>query len=101
LGNAAGTNRRLNPAGPWPAAVGIRLSNWFERWFPDAFAVALVGVVIVFAACVLVSGAPLGTAQAFGNGFWDLVTFTVQVSLLIITGYVVATDRTDQRRHPP
>ena len=91
MGNAAGTNRRLNPAGPWLAAVGIRLSNWFERWFPDAFAVALAAVVIVFAGCVLVSGAPLRTAQAFGDGFWDLVTFTVQVSLLIITGYVVAT----------
>ena len=32
------------------ASFGLRLSNWFERWFPDAFALALTAVVIVFAA---------------------------------------------------
>jgi len=28
------------------AAFGLRLSNWFERWFPDAFALALAATVI-------------------------------------------------------
>ncbi len=23
------------------ATLGLRLSDWFERWFPDAFALAL------------------------------------------------------------
>lgn len=46
---------RENTAGSWLASVGIRLSNWFERWFPDAFAIALAPVVIVFTACVLVN----------------------------------------------
>jgi short-chain fatty acids transporter len=74
----------------WLASFGLRLSDWFERWFPDAFALALAAVALVFAAAAAVSGAPLRTAQAFGTGFWDLVTFTIQVALLIITGYVVA-----------
>jgi short-chain fatty acids transporter len=75
----------------WLVSFGLRLSVWFERWFPDAFALALTAVGVVFIAAVAVSGSALRTAQAFGAGFWDLVTFTVQVSLLIITGYVVAT----------
>src|SRR3954463_16528377 len=31
------------------ARAGLRLSAWFERWFPDAFALALLAVAIVFA----------------------------------------------------
>ena len=30
-------------------------------------------------------------AQWFGAGFWDLVTFTMQMSMIIVTGYAVAT----------
>jgi short-chain fatty acids transporter len=73
------------------AGVGLRLSDWFERWFPDAFALALVAVAIVFAACMMVGSSVVQTAQWFGSGFWDLVTFTMQMTLIIITGYAVAT----------
>ena len=79
------------PAGSWLAALGLQLSAWFERWFPDAFALALVAVVIVFSASVAIGNSPFQTAQWFGAGFWDLVAFTMQMTLIIITGYVVAT----------
>lgn len=72
------------------AAVGLRLSDWFERWFPDAFALAVVVVAIVFAASVAVGGSVAQTAQWFGAGFWDLVAFTMQITLIIVTGYAVA-----------
>lgn len=72
------------------AAVGLRLSDWFERWFPDAFALAVVAVAIVFAASVAVGGSVAQTAQWFGAGFWDLVAFTMQITLIIVTGYAVA-----------
>ena len=78
-------------AGSWLAALGLQLSAWFERWFPDAFALALVAVVIVFSASVAIGNSPAETAQWFGAGFWDLVAFTMQMTLIIITGYVVAT----------
>ena len=29
--------------------------------------------------------------DAWGNGFWDLIPFTLQMSLVIITGHVLAT----------
>lgn len=78
------------PAGSSLAAVGLRLSDWFERWFPDAFALAVVAVAIVFAASVAVGGSVAQTAQWFGAGFWDLVAFTMQITLIIVTGYAVA-----------
>ena len=79
------------PDGAGLAAIGLRLSNWFERWFPDAFALAAVAVGIVFAASAVASGSVVQTARWFGAGFWDLVAFTMQITLIIVTGYAVAT----------
>src|SRR6187401_2727931 len=73
------------------ATLGLRLSDWFERWFPDAFALALAAAAIVATAAILAGSGPLETAQRFGAGFWDLVTFTMQMSMIVVTGYAVAT----------
>jgi short-chain fatty acids transporter len=86
------------------ASIGLRLSDWFEKWFPDAFVLALAAVTVVFVATALtvvgqspavsvraVGSAVLDTAQWFGAGFWDLVTFTMQMSMIVVTGYAVAT----------
>jgi short-chain fatty acids transporter len=78
-------------AGSWLAAAGLRLSAWFELWFPDAFALALVAVAIVFAATLAVGSSPVQAAEWFGAGFWDLVNFTMQMAMIIVTGYAVAT----------
>jgi short-chain fatty acids transporter len=73
------------------ASIGLRLSDWFERWFPDAFALAVLAVAIVFAATLATGSSVLQSAQWFGSGFWDLVAFTMQMSMIIVTGYAVAT----------
>ena len=72
------------------AALGLRLSDFFEQWFPDAFSLALVAVAIVFVSAVGVGSSPVDAAQWFGAGFWDLTAFTLQMSLIILTGYAVA-----------
>jgi short-chain fatty acids transporter len=73
------------------ARVGLNLSDWFEKWFPDAFVLALSAVAVVFVACLAAGSSVLDTAQRFGSGFWDLVAFTIQMSMIVITGYAVAT----------
>src|SRR5581483_8733143 len=78
-------------AGSWLARAGLRLSDWFERWFPDAFSLACVAVAIVFGATLAVGSSPIQSAEWFGAGFWDLVAFTMQMALIIVTGYAVAT----------
>jgi short-chain fatty acids transporter len=77
-------------AGSWLSATGLRLSEWFEHWFPDAFSLALVAVAVVFLGCLAIGRSPVQTAQWFGAGFWDLVAFTMQMAMIIITGYTVA-----------
>ncbi|MGB7218597.1 MAG: TIGR00366 family protein [Vicinamibacterales bacterium] len=71
--------------------AGLRLSTWFERWFPDAFVLALVAVTIIFVGSVVASGSVADSARWFGSGFWDLTTFTMQVTMIIVSGYAVAT----------
>lgn len=73
------------------ARLGIKLSDWFEKWFPDAFALALAAVAVVFVASLAAGSGVLVTAQRFGAGFWDLVAFTMQMSMIVVTGYAVAT----------
>jgi short-chain fatty acids transporter len=74
------------------ARIALRLTAWTERWVPDAFIFALLATVVVFvAAIVWTPSSPLQIIDAWGNGFWDLVTFTLQMSLIIITGHVLAT----------
>src|SRR5213594_1535956 len=77
----------------WLAETGLRLSDWFERWFPDAFALAMIAVIIVFLGTLAAGSTPLQSAQWFGAGFWDLVTFTMQMTMIIISGYALATAR--------
>jgi len=78
---------------PGPVArTALALTDWTERWVPDAFIFALVATVLVSAAALVVTPATLlQTVDAWGRGFWDLIPFTLQMALVIITGHVLAT----------
>ena len=71
--------------------AALRLSAWAERWFPDAYVFAALAVVIVALAAMAFGAAPQDTAVAFGEGFWSLIPFTMQMVFVVIGGYVVAT----------
>src|SRR5262245_47959053 len=69
-----------------------RLTAWTTRWIPDAFVFALIATCTVFVAAKLLTPATIGeTIDAWGDGFWDLIPFTLQMALVIITGHVLAT----------
>ncbi|MFC9894982.1 short-chain fatty acid transporter [Nocardia sp. NPDC127579] len=73
------------------ARVAQALARWTEKWFPDAYVVALAGVVIVAVAALVNGSSPRTVATAFGDGFWDLTAFTLQMAMVVLTGYVIAT----------
>jgi short-chain fatty acids transporter len=66
------------------------LASACERFFPDAFVFALGAVVLVFAAGLLLGEKPVALVTAFGDSFWTLVPFTMQMALVIVGGFVVA-----------
>jgi short-chain fatty acids transporter len=69
---------------------GLGLANWSERWFPDPLVFALLGVVIVFIVGLLLHQSPSKLAIQGGKSFWSLVPFTMQMVMIIVGGYVVA-----------
>ena len=73
------------------ARLAQRTAGWTEKWFPDAYVFALAGVVIVSVAAMVNGASPVTVAQTFGDGFWDLAPFTLQMAMVVLTGYVVAT----------
>jgi short-chain fatty acids transporter len=77
---------------PGPVArAALALTNWTERWIPDAFIFALVATILVIGAALAATPATLlDTVDAWGRGFWDLIPFTLQMALVIITGHVLA-----------
>lgn len=81
----------LDRAGPISRAA-LALTAWSERWVPDAFIFALLATLLVAAAGWLATPSTLPQViDAWGRGFWELIPFTLQMALVIITGHVLAT----------
>ncbi len=89
--------QNTNPPNDEPgflARMALRMTDWTERWVPDAFIFALIATVIVVVAGVTFTPSSVPQViDAWGKGFWELIPFTLQMSLIIITGHVLATSR--------
>ena len=74
----------------WLERVAARITAWSEKWFPDSYIFAVLAVIVVGAGA-LFNGVPArSVATAFGEGFWSLIPFTMQMAIVSISGYVVA-----------
>ena len=72
------------------ARLGLRFTNWAERWFPDAYVFVCAGGGGGRGRGPL-NGAPaVAVATSFGDGFWSLIIFTMQMAMVVVSGYVVA-----------
>jgi short-chain fatty acids transporter len=89
----------LDPVGTAPpervgmiARTAMSLTAFTERWLPDAFIFALLATLaVVVAAKIATASALPQVVDAWGRGFWELIPFTMQMALIIITGHVLAT----------
>src|SRR3954469_2798058 len=72
------------------ARMGLALANWSERWFPDPLVFAFLGVLVVYALGVVTGDSPTELGIQAGKNFWTLVPFTMQMVMIIVGGYVVA-----------
>lgn len=72
--------------------VAVRLSELTVRLVPSAFAIALLLTFVTFLFAVSIAGAsPARVVIEWGNGFWTLVPFAMQMALVVLTGYLVST----------
>src|SRR5215471_19102550 len=72
------------------ARYGLALARWSERWFPDPLVFALLGIVFVFFTGVALHEPARNLAIQGGKSFWALIPFTMQMVMVIIGGYVLA-----------
>lgn len=62
-----------------------------QRFLPSPFVFAILLTLIVLIAAMLSTGQGLpAMAQHWGNGFWNLLAFTMQMSLILVTGHALA-----------
>lgn len=65
-----------------------------QRWMPDTFVVAILMTAISIAAALAATNyGPVQTADAWGDGMWRLLTFTMQIVLTLALGHVAAHTR--------
>jgi short-chain fatty acids transporter len=73
------------------AAVSRPLVRLVDRYLPDPYIFVLILSLVVFAAAMLVEGqSPMAVATMWGDGFWALLSFAMQMLLVLVAGYMLA-----------
>lgn len=62
-----------------------------QKCLPDAFVFCIILTVVVFIAAMPVAGMnPIEVANAWGSGVWGLLTFSMQMALVLVLGSALA-----------
>jgi len=73
------------------ARAATRLTDWTQRWVPGTFTIAWLLTLIVLLLGVTAGHASFLTCvSAWGDGFWELLPFSMQMCLIMFTGSIVA-----------
>jgi short-chain fatty acids transporter len=72
-----------------------RIADFFsrimQRWLPDAYLFALILTFVVFlAGMVFEQQSPMAMVQYWGDSLWNLLAFSMQMLLILVTGHVLA-----------
>ena len=62
-----------------------------ERWLPDAFVIAIsITFIVLFTEVFIQDHSPLKMVRLWGDGIWNLLVFSMQVTITLFTGSVLA-----------
>ncbi|RKQ35603.1 short-chain fatty acid transporter [Oceanobacillus halophilus] len=62
-----------------------------QRYLPDAFLFAIILTFVVYLlGFIFTDSGPIQMVEHWGTGFWDLLAFAMQMSLVVVTGYILA-----------
>lgn len=62
-----------------------------QRFLPDPYLFAVMLTFIVFLMGMFIAGSsPLDMVLYWGNGFWSLLAFSMQMALVLVTGHTLA-----------
>ncbi|MGY6632157.1 MAG: short-chain fatty acid transporter [Alkalilacustris sp.] len=62
-----------------------------DRYLPDPFIFVLLLTLVSAAAAMTIEGTgPIELVEIWGGGFWNLLTFSMQMLLILVTGFILA-----------
>ncbi|WP_290902912.1 short-chain fatty acid transporter [Ferroglobus sp.] len=71
--------------------IGYRISASVEKWMPDPFLFAVILTFISYImGIVIAKQSPVDMVLYWYKGFWTLLTFAMQMVLILVTGYALA-----------
>lgn len=66
-------------------------SRIMQRWLPDAYLFAIIlTFVVLIAGVVFQAQSPMNMVQYWGGSLWNLLEFSMQMLLILVTGHVLA-----------
>lgn len=72
-------------------ALTKAFTNLTKKFLPDAFVFAIIlTVFIFFCGIILQNKSPFEMIIYWGDGFWNLMTFSMQMVLVLVTGFTLA-----------
>lgn len=72
------------------AIIGF-FNRLMQRYLPDPFLFVIILTFVVFGlSLIFTNSGPAEMVQHWGNGFWGLLSFSMQMVLVLVTGYVLA-----------
>lgn len=72
-------------------ALSRPATRLMERWLPDAFIFVIILTLVAALAAIVTQGtSPIALVEMWGNGFWALLQFAMQMLLVLVTGFILA-----------
>jgi len=88
---SAQSQTELDEKQTWIHRIGEVFTQFAMRYFPDSFVIAILLSIGVFIVATLVTKDPIQVASLWGASFWNLLTFGMQMVIIIVAGFVLAT----------
>ncbi|GAB3680281.1 short-chain fatty acid transporter [Salinisphaera aquimarina] len=71
------------------------LANFFtrliSRYMPDPLVIAIILTALTVVLAFVVEGSsPIDAVRYWGDGFWDLLAFSMQMTVILLAGYILA-----------
>nr|WP_321237380.1 TIGR00366 family protein [uncultured Psychroserpens sp.] len=78
--------------------LGEKFTDLFQKYMPSAFVFAiLLTIIAALGAFLFMDASPLKIVSSWYDGFFDLLSFGMQIVLIIITGFSIALSPTINR----
>ncbi|MFO1143078.1 MAG: TIGR00366 family protein [Amaricoccus sp.] len=79
-------------------SIADKFTEWSLNWVPEPMVfVTCLTMIVYLAALLLTDHGPLQLIDDYAQGFWVLLTFAMQLTVMMITGFVVADSKSVRR----